>query len=37
MDTLKTLLTELLQNPMNYTVTNWVTLAVIVVLVQIIL
>lgn len=34
MDTVKTLIMELLQNPMNYTVKNWVTAIVIVVLVH---
>ena len=34
MDTVKTLIMELLQNPMNYTVKNWVTAIVIVVVVH---
>ena len=34
METLKSLVMELLQNPMNYTVKNWVTAIVIVVLVH---
>ena len=33
METLKSLVMELLQNPMNYTVKNWVTAAVVVVVV----
>jgi hypothetical protein len=34
METLKSLVMELLQNPMNYTVKNWVTAIVIVVVVH---
>ena len=34
METLKSLVMEVLQNPMNYTVKNWVTVIVIVVVVH---
>mgnify|MGYP001237953514 FL=1 len=34
METLKSLVMELLQNPINYTVKNWVTAIVIVVVVH---
>ena len=34
MDTLKSLISELLQNPLNYSIKNWVTVAVIAILVH---
>ena len=33
MDTLKSLVMELIQNPLNYSVKNWVTVAVIAIVV----